>query len=150
MSLVNFTLSEEGVGAFNDALVCIIKFSEDVSLEFKKDKVRSTKFPTSSIEGHGLLTPTFDSQLVLTAFNLNKSAYVSFSFAANRFFSRFSFVGNAQYREKFFCVIYIKVSRAHAVFEHTAAAGSQLSDVAPLGPVVRFSTSDGWGPHEGP
>lgn len=41
MSLVNFTLSEEGVGAFNDALACIIKFSEDVSLEFKKDKVRS-------------------------------------------------------------------------------------------------------------
>lgn len=41
MSLVNFTLSEEGVGAFNDALACIIKFSDDVSLEFKKDKVRS-------------------------------------------------------------------------------------------------------------
>lgn len=39
MSLVNFTLSEEGVGAFNDALACINKFSDDVSLEFKKDKV---------------------------------------------------------------------------------------------------------------
>lgn len=39
MALVNFTLSEEGVGAFNDALLCIHKFSDDVSLELKKDKV---------------------------------------------------------------------------------------------------------------
>lgn len=39
MALVNFTLSEEGVGAFNDALTCIHKFSDDVSLEVKKDKV---------------------------------------------------------------------------------------------------------------
>ncbi|KKY31509.1 putative cell cycle [Diaporthe ampelina] len=84
MALVNFTLSEDGVGAFNDALVCIHKFSDDVSLEIKKDK------------------------LVLTALNLTKSAYVSFIFAANRFFARFNFEGNAQYRERFFCSIYIK------------------------------------------
>ncbi|KAI7783857.1 uncharacterized protein LA080_011119 [Diaporthe eres] len=76
MALVNFTLSEDGVGAFNDALVCIHKFSDDVSLEIKKDK------------------------LVLTALNLTKSAYVSFTFAANRFFSRFNFEGNTQYRER--------------------------------------------------
>ncbi|KUI65377.1 DNA repair protein rad9 [Cytospora mali] len=61
MALVSFTLSEEGVGAFNDAL------------------------------------------LVLTALNLTKSAYASFTFAASRFFSRFSFEGNAQYRERFYC-----------------------------------------------
>lgn len=42
MALVNFTLSEEGVGAFNDALMCIHKFSDDVSLEIKKDKVYSS------------------------------------------------------------------------------------------------------------
>lgn len=84
MALVNFTLSEEGVGAFNDALVCIHKFSDDVSLEVKKDK------------------------LVLTALNLTQSAYVSFTFAANRFFSRFHFEANAEYRERFFCSIYIK------------------------------------------
>lgn len=41
MALVNFTLSEDGVSAFNDALVCIHKFSDDVSLEIKKDKVNS-------------------------------------------------------------------------------------------------------------
>ncbi|KAJ0109178.1 hypothetical protein J7T55_009508 [Diaporthe amygdali] len=84
MALVTFTLSEDGVGAFNDALVCIHKFSDDVSLEVKKDK------------------------LILTALNLTKSAYVSFTFAANRFFSRFHFEGNAQYRERFFCSLYIK------------------------------------------
>lgn len=84
MALVSFTLSEEGVGAFNDALLCIHKFSDDVSLEIKKDK------------------------LVLTALNLTKSAYASFTFAANRFFSRFLFEGNAQYRERFYCMIYIK------------------------------------------
>ncbi|ROW17741.1 hypothetical protein VPNG_00682 [Cytospora leucostoma] len=79
MALVSFTLSEEGVGAFNDALVCINKFSDDVALDIKKDK------------------------LILTALNLTKSAYVSFTFAANRFFSRFLFEGNAQYRERFYC-----------------------------------------------
>lgn len=42
MALVNFTLSEDGVSAFNDALVCIHKFSDDVSLEIKKDKVISS------------------------------------------------------------------------------------------------------------
>lgn len=42
MALVNFTLSEDGVSAFNDALVCIHKFSDDVSLEVKKDKVSSS------------------------------------------------------------------------------------------------------------
>lgn len=40
MALVSFTLNEEGVGAFNDALLCIHKFSDDVSLEIKKDIVR--------------------------------------------------------------------------------------------------------------
>lgn len=44
MALVSFTLSEEGVGAFNDALMCIHKFSDDVSLEFRKDKVRHLPF----------------------------------------------------------------------------------------------------------
>lgn len=42
MALVSFTLSEEGVGAFNDALMCVNKFSDDVSLEVRKDKVRKS------------------------------------------------------------------------------------------------------------
>ncbi|PSR83754.1 Rad9-domain-containing protein [Coniella lustricola] len=84
MALVTFTLSADGVGAFNDALMCIHKFSDDVAVEIRKD------------------------ELVLTALNLTKSAYARYAFSANRFFSRFSFEGNAQYREKFYCVMYIK------------------------------------------
>ncbi|POS78148.1 hypothetical protein DHEL01_v203455 [Diaporthe helianthi] len=84
MALVNFTLSEDGVSAFNDALVCMNKFSDDVSLEVKKDK------------------------LVLTALNLTMSAYVSFTFAANRFFSRFHFDENTEYHDRFFCSMYTK------------------------------------------
>lgn len=39
MAVLNFTLSEEGVAVFHDALACIVKFSEDVVLEARKDKV---------------------------------------------------------------------------------------------------------------
>lgn len=116
MALVDFTLSEDGVSAFNDALVCIHKFSDDVSLEIKKDKVSASVrhpregFPRARILSTYVLTEVKFSteQLVLTALNLTKSAYVSFTFIANRFFSRFNFEGNAQYRERFFCSIYIK------------------------------------------
>lgn len=50
MALVSFTLSEEGVGAFNDALICIHKFSDDVSLEVKKDKVSMSLIPQIDCE----------------------------------------------------------------------------------------------------
>lgn len=47
MTLLRFTLSEEGVSAFHDALACLNKFSEEVSLEAEKDKVRFVlKHPT--------------------------------------------------------------------------------------------------------
>ena len=39
MGVLNFTLSEEGVGVFHDALACMFKFSDDVCLEARKDKV---------------------------------------------------------------------------------------------------------------
>ena len=39
MAVLNFTLSEEGVSAFRDALICLNKFSDDVSLEARKDSV---------------------------------------------------------------------------------------------------------------
>lgn len=40
MAVLSFTLSEEGVSAFRDALICLNKFSDDVSLEARKDSVR--------------------------------------------------------------------------------------------------------------
>lgn len=42
MAVLRFTLSEDGVGVLRDALACLGKFSEEVSLEAKKDRVRCT------------------------------------------------------------------------------------------------------------
>ncbi|KAF4982660.1 hypothetical protein FZEAL_1767 [Fusarium zealandicum] len=84
MSLLNFTLSEEGVAAFRDALICLNKFSDDVSLEARKDS------------------------FVLTTLNTSKSAYASVKFATNKFFSRYQYQGNRQFRDRFYCTLYIR------------------------------------------
>ncbi|KAK4200460.1 putative DNA repair protein rad9 [Triangularia verruculosa] len=84
MVVLNFTLSEDGVAVLHDALACMFKFSDEVCLEARKEK------------------------LTLTTLNISKSAYVCYSFAANRFFSRYKFEGSPQYREKFSCQLYIK------------------------------------------
>ncbi|KAK2015545.1 hypothetical protein LZ32DRAFT_526251 [Colletotrichum eremochloae] len=84
MAILNFTLSEDAVAAFRDVLTCMNKFSDDVSLEAKKDK------------------------LILTALNQSKSAYSCFTFATNRFCSRYQFEGSAQYRDKFYCTLHIR------------------------------------------
>ncbi len=41
MAIVSFTLSEEGVVAFQNALACMLKFGDDVSLEARRDRVRA-------------------------------------------------------------------------------------------------------------
>ncbi|KAM5353902.1 hypothetical protein ACJ41O_000552 [Fusarium nematophilum] len=84
MALLNFTLSEEGVSAFRDALICLNKFSDDVSLEARKDF------------------------FVLTTLNTSKSAYASVRFATNKFFSRYQFQGSRQFRDRFYCTLYIR------------------------------------------
>ncbi|KEY68998.1 hypothetical protein S7711_03305 [Stachybotrys chartarum IBT 7711] len=84
MAVLNFTLSEDGVGALRDALICLNKFSDDVSLEARKDS------------------------FVLTTLNSSKSAYASFRFATNRFFSRYAYQGTGEYRERFYCSLYIR------------------------------------------
>lgn len=38
--VVHFSLSEEGVTALREALTCLSKFSDEVSLEAKRDRVR--------------------------------------------------------------------------------------------------------------
>ena len=48
MVILNFTLSEEGVSVLHDALACLYKFSDDVCLEARKDKVRSQGFTKTS------------------------------------------------------------------------------------------------------
>lgn len=39
MAVLNFSLNEEGVASLRDALICLNKFSDDVSLEARKDSV---------------------------------------------------------------------------------------------------------------
>ncbi|OAR01765.1 hypothetical protein LLEC1_06111 [Akanthomyces lecanii] len=87
MAVLNFTLSEEGVSGFRDALICLNKFSDDVSLEARKDS------------------------FTLSTLNSSKSAYASFKFATNRFFSRYSYQGNGPSKERFHCNMYIRASR---------------------------------------
>ncbi|RYP62523.1 hypothetical protein DL771_009706 [Monosporascus sp. 5C6A] len=84
MAVVKFTLSEEGVSVLRDALSCLGKFSDEVSLEAKRD------------------------QLALTALNSTKTAYASFAFATARFFSVYHYEGVGQHRERFFCKLYNK------------------------------------------
>ncbi|KAG6035488.1 hypothetical protein E4U41_006063 [Claviceps citrina] len=84
MAILSFTLSEEGVSTFRDALICLNKFSDDVSLEARKDS------------------------FVLTTLNNSKSAYASFRFATNRFFSKYQFNPIGQFRERFYCTLYIR------------------------------------------
>ncbi|ROT42064.1 hypothetical protein SODALDRAFT_6309 [Sodiomyces alkalinus F11] len=84
MAVLNLTLSEDAVVALRDALICLNKFSDDVSLEAQKDK------------------------LILTALNSSKSAYACFSFSATRFCSRYHFEGSSQNHEKFYCTLYIR------------------------------------------
>jgi hypothetical protein len=44
MAILNFTLSPEALGKFHDALVCLGKFSEAVSIEAVHDKVGGISF----------------------------------------------------------------------------------------------------------
>jgi hypothetical protein len=54
MAILNFTLSPEALGKLHDALVCLGKFSEAVSLEASHDKVSGSEtshfFQISSTE----------------------------------------------------------------------------------------------------
>jgi hypothetical protein len=47
MAILNFTLSPEALGKLHDALVCLGKFSEAVSLEASHDKVSGSETSTS-------------------------------------------------------------------------------------------------------
>lgn len=61
-------------------------------------------------------------QLLLTALNSTKSAYACFTFATNRFFSRYTYVGTALHREKFYCTLYIRVRFSLLCQESESAA----------------------------
>ncbi|KAM0740738.1 hypothetical protein ACQRIT_005922 [Beauveria bassiana] len=100
MAVLNFTLSEEGVSGFRDALICLNKFSDDVSLEARKDS------------------------FILSTLNNSKSAYASFKFTTHRFFSRYNYQGTGPAKERFHCNMYIR-SLISLFRSRSAAADSQ-------------------------
>ncbi|MCJ1304496.1 hypothetical protein MMC08_007308, partial [Hypocenomyce scalaris] len=67
MPALTFTLSPEGVVRVHDAILCLAKFSETVSLEARRSK------------------------LILTALNSSKSAYASFALESSVFFEKYEF-----------------------------------------------------------
>lgn len=44
MAIISFTLSEEGMAVFHDALACILKFADEVCLEARSDRVPKHTF----------------------------------------------------------------------------------------------------------
>ncbi|RDA94519.1 hypothetical protein CP533_2703 [Ophiocordyceps camponoti-saundersi (nom. inval.)] len=103
MPVLSFILSEDGVAAFREALICLSKFSDDVSLEARKDS------------------------FVLTTLNNSKSAYASFKFATNKFFSRYEYHASEQSSERFRCRLYIRASAAALIslFRSRSSVDSQ-------------------------
>ncbi|KAI9646766.1 hypothetical protein NHQ30_004765 [Ciborinia camelliae] len=87
MAILTFTLTPDALGKFHDALVCLGKFSETVSIE------------------------ATHSRLTLTTLNSTKSAYASFTLVGNKFFSKYQYTpvhSGHQTPEKFTCKIYNK------------------------------------------
>ncbi|KAI9740718.1 MAG: hypothetical protein M1818_004683 [Claussenomyces sp. TS43310] len=105
MAVLHFVISPEAVGKFQDALLCLGKFSEAVSVEATRDQVNVNPFTLIFLV---MLTIC---QLLFSALNSTHSAYASFSFAANKFFSKYSYApprANGVTKEKFSCKIYNK------------------------------------------
>ncbi|EMR70812.1 putative dna repair protein rad9 protein [Eutypa lata UCREL1] len=74
MPVLRFTLSEEGVSVLRDALACLGKFSDEVTLNAKRN------------------------QFTISTINLTKTAHVNFSFTTTRFFSAYQYEGTGPYR----------------------------------------------------
>ncbi|PBP17691.1 DNA repair protein rad9 [Diplocarpon rosae] len=106
MAVLNFTLNPESLEKLHNALACLSKFSEAVSLEASHDK------------------------LVLTALNSSKSAYASFTLGS-KFFSKYHFKPvktGSQAKDKFTCKIYNKALLS--VFKGRAIDPTREKDTA--------------------
>ncbi|KAL1968605.1 hypothetical protein VTN77DRAFT_1815 [Rasamsonia byssochlamydoides] len=92
MATLSFSLDPGALVRLHDALSCLSKFSESVSIEAEYDLLR------------------------LSALNTTKTAYAAFVFDADKFFSRFSFslrrntnvAARNQSADRFSCQIYLK------------------------------------------
>ncbi|CAK7210641.1 hypothetical protein SCUCBS95973_000857 [Sporothrix curviconia] len=61
MPIVSFTLTDDGVASFQNALACILKFSEDVSLAAWRDKASITATHAISFEAKSSVSAKFNS-----------------------------------------------------------------------------------------
>lgn len=108
MAILTFTLSPDGVVRIHDALVCLGRFSETVSIEATHDKVRIQDINHS---GPRIITDLF--QLLLTTLNSSKSAYASFTFFKKTSFLRYCYQPvrgqGIQPSDRFSCKLYNKV-----------------------------------------
>ena len=99
MAGLNFTLSPLAAQRVHDALSCLSKFSEYVSLEARRNR------------------------LILSALNSSKSAYGGITLASGKFFDTYHFpamtggggggVGRAGEEPRFTCRFFVKVSKAN-------------------------------------
>lgn len=88
-TVLDFTLSPQSTQKVHDALTCLSKFSELVSLEARYN------------------------QLCLSALNSTKSAYGAVSLDANQFFTGYKFVpGDDDPDDRFTCCLQVKVRRS--------------------------------------
>ncbi|KAH8691291.1 putative DNA repair protein rad9 [Talaromyces proteolyticus] len=92
MATLSFSLAPPAILRLHDALACLTKFNESVSIEAEYDLLR------------------------LSTLNTAKTAYVSFVFDSEKFFSKYSFSlrkdanasGTSQSLHRFSCQIYLK------------------------------------------
>lgn len=63
MAVLNFTLSEDSVAVLRDALICLNKFSDDVSLEARKDSVSNSSHLAGCSTDLGPVHPYHPKQL---------------------------------------------------------------------------------------
>jgi hypothetical protein len=103
MTTLAFTLSPASTAKIHDALSCLSKFSDQISLEARRN------------------------QLCLSALNSTKSAYVAVALAANRFFDEYTYVGEGG-EERWTCRLQAKVASLEAFVARalTTRAGAPL------------------------
>lgn len=64
---------------------------------------------------------------MLSTLNNSKSAYASFKFTTTKFFSRYSYSGTGQFRERFYCTLYIRVCYVRPTQSNVLTSVSRLS-----------------------
>jgi len=104
MTTLNFTLSPQATQKVHEALLCLSKFSEFVSLEARRN------------------------QLCLSALNSTKSAYGAVHLGANRFCEEFNFVP-AEGEERFQCRLQVKVCLSSPQFPNLPIAGTDARGI---------------------